>query len=99
MAGVPGRITAVDRDATGLVAAGWRGQLYGSESGVEWRPTGFRRPGIWAVSAAARAVATTDGLYLGAERRLVGSEVTGLALSGDNLFAFSAGGGVSVHRA
>lgn len=96
--GVPGRITAVDRDGEALMAAAWAGKTYRSDSAAGWRTGAGRRPGIWAISARANAVATTDGLYLRGVRRLRGREVTGLAFSDRYLYAFQAGGGVSVFK-
>ena len=96
--GLPGRMTAVDRNGPDLVAGAWRGQTYRSQ-GAGWEPLDSRRAGIWAVSASAGAEATTDGLYQHGVRILAGREVTALIVSGTTLFAFEAGGKVSILKA
>lgn len=96
--GVPGRITALDRQGSALLAAAWDGRLYGNRPGAPWSPEGVAPAGVWALSAPAGAVATIAGLQLAGINRLPGREVSGLVLSAGNLYAFEPGGAVTVFK-
>ena len=99
VAGLPARMTSVERGAGRLYATAWRGELYASTDGAGWERAATRAAGIWTYSPAAGALATTDGLDVGGGTQLRGSEVTALAYGGGPLFAGVAGTGVLVSSA
>ena len=96
--GPPNRMTAVDHLGGYLYAGDWRGRIYESSGdGSSWRQTSDIHAGIWAISGASLAVASTAGLYLGgvaAPGPAAGKEVNALASSGGVLYVSLARGGV-----